>query len=66
MSGIAEEDVLQTFLRERQLNGDFISKVSDMLWQDEATKLLGVAESAALADDETSQQPNQVTINLDF
>ncbi|XP_062082533.1 uncharacterized protein LOC133788903 [Humulus lupulus] len=61
VSGIAEEDVLQTFLRERQLNGDFISKVSDMLWQDEATKLLGVAESAALADDDTSQQPNQVT-----
>lgn len=27
------EDVMRTFLKDRQLNGDFISKVSDMLWQ---------------------------------
>uniref|UniRef100_A0A803R3I0 Uncharacterized protein n=1 Tax=Cannabis sativa TaxID=3483 RepID=A0A803R3I0_CANSA len=61
VSGITKEDVVQTFLRERQLNGDFISKVSDMLWQDEATKLLSETESAVLADDDISQLPNQVT-----
>ncbi|XP_072976184.1 uncharacterized protein [Typha angustifolia] len=31
-SDIAGEDVMQIFLKERQLNGDFISKASDMLW----------------------------------
>ncbi|RRT43184.1 hypothetical protein B296_00055751 [Ensete ventricosum] len=31
-SEIAGEDVLQMFLKDRQLNGDFISKVSDILW----------------------------------
>ena len=27
------DDVMQIFLKDRQLNGDFISKVSDRLWQ---------------------------------
>ncbi|XP_008805350.1 uncharacterized protein LOC103718349 isoform X3 [Phoenix dactylifera] len=27
------DDVMRIFLKDRQLNGDFISKVSDMLWQ---------------------------------
>lgn len=53
---ISEEDVLQTFLRERQLNGDFISKVSDMFWQREAMKF--VDAEAALSD--TSRQADQV------
>ncbi|XP_042483504.1 uncharacterized protein LOC122063878 [Macadamia integrifolia] len=29
---LAREDALQMFLRERQLNGDFISKATDILW----------------------------------
>ncbi|KAJ1408475.1 hypothetical protein SESBI_23458 [Sesbania bispinosa] len=29
----AEEDVLQMFFKERELNGDIISRASDMLWQ---------------------------------
>ncbi|EXB91238.1 hypothetical protein L484_016308 [Morus notabilis] len=53
---ISEEDVLQTFLTERQLNGDFISKVSDMFWQREAMKF--VDAEAALSD--TSRQADQV------
>lgn len=32
-SQIAGDDVMQVFMKERQLNGDFISKVSDVLWQ---------------------------------
>ncbi|CAL9137031.1 unnamed protein product [Musa textilis] len=31
-SEVAGEDVLHMFLKDRQLNGDFISKVSDVLW----------------------------------
>lgn len=30
--GLYGEDVMRIFLKDRQLNGDFISKVSDMLW----------------------------------
>ncbi|XP_021647027.2 uncharacterized protein LOC110640142 isoform X2 [Hevea brasiliensis] len=29
---IAEEDVLTIFLKEREINGDFVSKASDMFW----------------------------------
>ncbi|KAL2328443.1 hypothetical protein Fmac_021870 [Flemingia macrophylla] len=29
----ADEDVLQMFYKERELNGDFISKASDLLWR---------------------------------
>lgn len=29
---LAEDDVLYTFVKERELNGDFIAKVSDRLW----------------------------------
>ncbi|KAM7496955.1 hypothetical protein LguiA_021369 [Lonicera macranthoides] len=29
---VAEDDVLYTFVKERELNGDFIAKVSDRLW----------------------------------
>lgn len=34
-SDIAQVDVLQAFFEERKLNGDFISKACDMLWQRE-------------------------------
>ncbi|CAK7329157.1 unnamed protein product [Dovyalis caffra] len=33
LSELAEEDVLRVFLRERELNGDFISKACDKFWQ---------------------------------
>lgn len=32
-SQIVGDEVMQTFMKERQLNGDFISKVSDALWR---------------------------------
>ncbi|KAF3515050.1 hypothetical protein F2Q69_00000927 [Brassica cretica] len=32
VSELVGEDVLQMFLKDREENGDFISKVSDMLW----------------------------------
>ncbi|XP_031498842.1 uncharacterized protein LOC116263296 [Nymphaea colorata] len=31
-SDLASEEALETFLRERRLNGDFISRASDILW----------------------------------
>ncbi|GMN61118.1 hypothetical protein TIFTF001_030209 [Ficus carica] len=57
VSEVSEEDVLQTFLRERQLNGDFISKVSDMFWLREAMKF--VDAEASLSD--APQQVELVT-----
>lgn len=56
-----EENVLQTFFRERQLNGDFISKASDILWQREVMKFVD-ADAGTLAD--SSQQPEQVKQSL--
>ena len=60
MSEIAEEDVVRTFFRERKLNGDFISKITDFFWQKEAIKFVNV--EPALADG-TPQQPEQVEKN---
>ncbi|KAI3776540.1 hypothetical protein L1987_46326 [Smallanthus sonchifolius] len=36
---IEEDDVLLTFLKERELNGDFIARVSDKLWMRKAIKI---------------------------
>lgn len=43
-SEITDEDVLQAFIKERKLNGDFISKTSDMLWQKEVLKFEDVSD----------------------
>ncbi|XP_022142533.1 uncharacterized protein LOC111012623 isoform X2 [Momordica charantia] len=43
-SEITDEDVLQAFIKERKLNGDFISKTSDMLWQNEVLKFEDVSD----------------------
>ena len=51
MSELAEDDVLRVFLRERQLNGDFISKACDKFWQ------RGVAEFVDIDDDKLSDTP---------
>ncbi|XP_039129604.1 uncharacterized protein LOC120265718 isoform X1 [Dioscorea cayenensis subsp. rotundata] len=37
-SEVFGEDVMRMFAKERQLNGDFVSKVSDMLWWKEMLK----------------------------
>ncbi|KAJ6897203.1 hypothetical protein NC651_023159 [Populus alba x Populus x berolinensis] len=51
LSELAEDDVLRVFLRERQLNGDFISKACDKFWQ------RGVAEFVDIDDDKLSDTP---------
>lgn len=47
---------MQTFMRERQLNGDFISKASDMFWQREVVNF--VDEAGEL--DDTTHEVEQV------
>lgn len=49
-----EEDILETFLKGRESNGDFISRVSDMLWQRKFISTVGSDVS------NTSQQTQQV------
>ncbi|XP_074582777.1 uncharacterized protein LOC141839013 isoform X2 [Curcuma longa] len=48
--GLHGEDVMRMFLKDRQLNGDFISKVSDMLWRKENSKFYEV-EANTLQED---------------
>ncbi|KAJ4724928.1 NF-kappa-B inhibitor-like protein [Melia azedarach] len=55
---LAEEDVFQIFFKDRELNGDFISKASDMFWQRGVGKFVD-ADGAKLAAD-TSEQIDQV------
>lgn len=61
MSESAEENVLETFFSERQLNGDFISKASDILWQREVMKFVD-GDAGKLAD--SPQQAEQVKQSL--
>ncbi|KAM7272784.1 hypothetical protein ACFE04_027447 [Oxalis oulophora] len=42
LSELAEEDILQTFFKDRALNGDIISKASDALWQREVLKAIDI------------------------
>lgn len=58
MSELAEEDVLQTFFKERQLNGDFVSRLSDVFWRREFTKFVD-ADEVGQIDDTTSQQAEE-------
>ncbi|KAK4790455.1 hypothetical protein SAY86_017759 [Trapa natans] len=39
-SKLLEDEVLRTFLKERKLTGDFISRASDIIWQRDALKLI--------------------------
>lgn len=57
VSEVVEDDVLLTFFKEREQNGDFISKASDILWQREVMKTVD-AEASMLVD--TPQQPEEV------
>ncbi|XP_030522409.1 uncharacterized protein LOC115735341 isoform X2 [Rhodamnia argentea] len=59
---LVEEETLKTFLKERQLSGDFISKASDLLWQREALKL--VEPDVGMLPD-SPQEPDQVVENDD-
>uniref|UniRef100_A0A2P2L142 Uncharacterized protein MANES_04G001400 n=1 Tax=Rhizophora mucronata TaxID=61149 RepID=A0A2P2L142_RHIMU len=55
---LVEEDVFQMFLRERKLNGDFVSKVSDVLWHRE---ILNFVDDDASKLAENPQEAEQVT-----
>ncbi|XP_010421021.1 PREDICTED: uncharacterized protein LOC104706520 [Camelina sativa] len=44
---VVEEDVLQMFLKDREENGDFISKVSDRLWLREILESIDLSSNRA-------------------
>nr|XP_043634769.1 uncharacterized protein LOC122605873 isoform X2 [Erigeron canadensis] len=54
---IEEDDVLLTFLKERELNGDFIAKVSDKLWMKNAIKIDNIEIENDLRNDATQLEP---------
>ncbi|GAY68239.1 hypothetical protein CUMW_262560 [Citrus unshiu] len=59
VSEVAEEDILQMFFKDRELNGDFISKASDMFWLKGASKFADSdADAGKFADN--SEQAHQV------
>lgn len=43
-----EDDVLLMFFKDRELNGDFISKASDRFWQGGIAKFVDVNDSKIL------------------
>lgn len=61
MSELVEEDVLQMFLKDREENGDFISKVSDRLWLREILESIDLNSNGASS---TVGLDNQVKIHL--
>ncbi|RWW35762.1 hypothetical protein BHE74_00059270, partial [Ensete ventricosum] len=64
-SEIAGEDVLQMFLKDRQLNGDFISKVSDILWSKKNIEFAEL-ETNTLKEDNQYHEEVSYLILLDF
>lgn len=64
-SEVAREDVLQMFLKDRQLNGDFISKVSDFLWSKENIEFAEL-ETNTLKEDNQYHEEVRYLILLDF
>ncbi|MCL7046892.1 hypothetical protein MKW94_021745 [Papaver nudicaule] len=52
-SSLPGEDALQMFLRDRQLNGDFVSKASDIIWRRDELKFFELEDNVF---DENSQQ----------
>ncbi|RZB75058.1 hypothetical protein D0Y65_033803 [Glycine soja] len=54
----ADEDVLQIFFKERELNGDFISRASDLLWRRDF-RSSGDYDISELTNN-TSQQTEQI------
>lgn len=58
---VEEEDVLQMFLKDREENGDFISKVSDRLWLRETLESIDLNSNGASS---TVELDNQVKNTL--
>lgn len=63
VSEVAEEDVLQTFFKERQLNGDLVSKVSDVFWKREFANSVDIDADDGAEFGDTPQLAEQVTEN---
>ncbi|XP_062016580.1 uncharacterized protein LOC133733000 [Rosa rugosa] len=63
VSELAEEDVLLTFFKERQLNGDFISRLSDVFWQREFTNFVDGDGVGDIDDTTTQQQAEEQAVN---
>ncbi|PRQ32338.1 hypothetical protein RchiOBHm_Chr5g0045261 [Rosa chinensis] len=63
VSELAEEDVLQTFFKERQLNGDFISRLSDVFWQREFTNFVDGDGVGDIDNTTTQQQAQEQAVN---
>ncbi|XVF46954.1 hypothetical protein PTKIN_Ptkin03bG0069800 [Pterospermum kingtungense] len=57
VSESVEEDVLEMFFKDREVNGDFISKASDKLWQRGLLKDVDIDVSEP---DDTTQQEEQL------
>lgn len=55
-----EEDVLQMFFKDRALNGDFISKASDLFWQRDFLKFVEADADSVGSFVDTPQQEDQV------
>lgn len=54
-----DEDVLQTFLKDRELNGDFVSRTCDLLWRMDIRNS-GDYDVSKLNDDNNAQQIEQI------
>lgn len=57
-----DEDVLQTFLKDRELNGDFVSRTCDLLWRMDFRNS-GDYDVSKPNDDDNAQQIEQVRIS---
>ncbi|KAI3984211.1 hypothetical protein MKX01_011165 [Papaver californicum] len=54
-SSLPGEDALQMFLRDRQLNGDFVSKVSDIIWRRDELKFIDLEDNVFVENSDQMQ-----------
>ncbi|KAL5056243.1 hypothetical protein RYX36_036925 [Vicia faba] len=54
-----DEEVLQIFLKDRELNGDFVSRTSDLIWRMN-NRNSGGYDTSELTDNNNSQQTEQI------
>lgn len=70
VSEVVGEDVLQMFLKDREENGDFISKVSDRLWLREVLQSIDLnsngASSSAVVGLEEDNQAERLVDGADY
>ncbi|CAA7061098.1 unnamed protein product [Microthlaspi erraticum] len=65
VSELVEEDVLQMFLKDREENGDFISKVSDRLWLRENLESIDLNSNGASSTVELDNQEESLIAGRD-